>query len=316
MSSPGAHILVSEFAYWPLREFAETTLRQLGVTVEFFTGANATDVASRMRADTRAIFLEAPSSISFEVSAIDEIAAQARARGIWVVMDNTWATSVLFRPLAHGADIAIQSASKYISGHSDCILGVASCNEAAWPLLANCAVRFGQTASPDDLYQALRGLRTLPLRLREHGQNALAVARWLEQQPEVAVVRAPGLPSHPDHASFKRLFAGSSGLFSFVFHPCSEAHLGAFFDALRLFGIGLSWGGFESLVVPLTPRPSSTTSAGGQAGQLVRVHAGLEDVDDLLRDLESAFEALRRYDRANETAHSARTRPAVMDHTE
>ena len=315
VSSPGAHILVSEFADWPLREFAETTLRQLGVTVEFFTGASVTEVASRMRADTRAIFLEAPSSISFEVAAIDDIAAQARARGIWVVMDNTWATPVLFRPLAHGADIAIQSASKYIGGHSDCILGVASCNEAAWPLLANCAVRFGQTASPDDLYQALRGLRTLPLRLREHGQNALALARWLEQQPEVATVRAPGLPSHPDHASFKRLFAGSSGLFSFVFHPCSEAHLSAFFDSLRLFGIGLSWGGYESLVVPLTPRPSSTTSACGQAGQLVRVHAGLEDVGDLLRDLESAFAALRRHGHATEPGHAATEHATLLNHT-
>ncbi len=304
VSAPGSHILVSEFAYWPLREFAETTLRQLGVQVEFFVEADAAGVASRFRPDTRALFLEAPSSISFEVSAIDEIAAQARARGIWVLMDNTWATPVLFRPLAHGVDIAVQSASKYIGGHSDCVLGVASCTEAAWPLLAGSAVRFGQTASPDDLYQALRGLRTLPVRLREHGQNALALARWLEQQPEVALVRAPGLPSHPDHATFRRLFAGSSGLFSFVFHPCSEEQLGAFFDSLRLFGIGLSWGGYESLVVPLTPRPSSVASAGGRAGQLVRVHAGLEDARDLLKDLEHAFATMRLRHSSNPCGHS------------
>ncbi len=318
VAAAGGHVLVSEYAYWPLREFAETTLRQLGVDVEFFTEADGVGVASRFRSNTRAIFLEAPSSISFEVSAIDAIAARARARGIWVLMDNTWATPVLFRPLAHGVDIAIQSASKYIGGHSDCILGVASCNEAAWPLLARSAVRFGQTASPDDLYQALRGLRTLPLRLRQHGDNALALARWLEQQPEVALVRAPGLASHPDHATFQRLFAGSSGLFSFVFHPCSEEQLAAFFDSLRLFGIGLSWGGYESLVVPLTPRPSSVASACGQAGQLVRVHAGLEDVHDLLHDLESALGAMRRYsriaDRPHEPAGSAH--PALAGHIE
>ncbi len=293
VSAPGGHVLVSEFAYWPLREFAETTLCQLGVDVEFFTEGDAAGVARRFRPDTQAIFLEAPASISFEVAAVDEIAAQARARGIWVVMDNTWATPLLFRPLDHGADIAVQSASKYIGGHSDCILGVASCSEAAWGRLAESAVRFGQTASPDDLYQALRGLRTLPLRLQQHGRSALHLARWLEQQPEVAVVRAPGLASHPDHATFTRLFAGSSGLFSFVFRPCSEEGLGAFFDSLRLFGIGLSWGGYESLVVPLTARPSSAAGAPAQRGQLVRVHAGLEDIGDLVRDLEGGFAAMR-----------------------
>ncbi len=291
--APGGHVLVSEFAYWPLREFAETTLRQLGVDVEFFTEGNAEGVARRFRPNTQALFLEAPASISFEVAAVDEIAARARAQRIWVVMDNTWATPLLFRPLDHGADIAVQSASKYIGGHSDCILGVASCNEAAWGRLAESAVRFGQTASPDDLYQALRGLRTLPLRLQQHGCSALALAAWLEQQPEVAVVRAPGLPSHPDHATFTRLFAGSSGLFSFVLRPCSEEQLGAFFDSLRLFGIGLSWGGYESLVVPLAARPSSAVGAPAQRGQLVRVHAGLEDVGDLIGDLQAGLAAMR-----------------------
>ncbi len=290
---PGGHVLVSDFAYWPLREFADTTLRQLGVAVEFFTEGDGPGVARRFRPETQAVFVEAPASISFEVGAIDAITALARARGIRVVMDNTWATPLLFRPLDHGVDIAVQSASKYITGHSDCILGVASCNEATWGRLAESATRFGQTASPDDLYQALRGLRTLPLRLRQHGETALALARWLQQQPEVAAVRAPGLPSHPDHATFNRLFRGSSGLFSFVFRACSEEQLAAFFDSLRLFGIGLSWGGFESLVVPLTARPGSSVGAPAQTGQLVRVHAGLEDAQDLIRDLDRGFAALR-----------------------
>ena len=305
VSSPGSHVLVSEFAYWPLREFAETTLRQFGVEVEFFTEGDAAGVSRRFRAETRAIFLESPASVSFEVSAVDEIAALARSSRILVVMDNTWATPLLFRPLDHGVDIAVQSASKYIGGHSDCILGVASCNEAAWSLLASSAVRFGQTASPDDLYQALRGLRTLPLRMRQHGENALELARWLEQQPEVALVRAPGLPSHSDHATFTRLFSGSSGLFSFVFHPCGEARLAAFFDAMRLFGIGLSWGGYESLVVPLTARPGSIAGSPQQAGQLVRVHAGLEDVRDLIRDLEVGFAAMRSQRQADRTFNTA-----------
>ncbi|MGB3423402.1 MAG: cystathionine beta-lyase [Castellaniella sp.] len=291
---PGGHVLISEFAYWPLREFAEQTLRSLAVEVEFFPELDAEGVAARFRPNTCAVYLEAPGSITFEICDVDHIAEQAHQRGIRVLMDNTWATSLLFQPLAHGVDIAIQSASKYIGGHSDCILGVASCNQDAWELLAGSVTRFGQTASPDDLYQGLRGLRTLGVRLREHGASALALARWLENQEEVAVVCSPGLESHPGHEQFKRLFGGVSGLFSFVFKPMSEAQLAAFFDSLRVFGIGLSWGGYESLVVPLTARPGSRLPEAAAGGQLVRVHAGLERVEDLIGDMERAFTALRK----------------------
>jgi len=291
--TPGKHVLISEFAYWPLREFAENTLRRLGVEVEFFPELEAEGVAARFRSDTCAVYLESPGSITFEICDVGHIAARAHERGIWVLMDNTWATSLLFKPLAHGVDIAIQSASKYIGGHSDCILGVASCNQNAWELLASSVTRFGQTASPDDLYQGLRGLRTLGVRLREHGASALALASWLEHQPEVAVVCSPGLASHPGHDLFKRLFGGVSGLFSFVFRPTSEQRLTAFFDSLRVFGIGLSWGGYESLVVPLTARPDSELPRAASGGQLVRVHAGLECTEDLIRDMERAFIAMR-----------------------
>lgn len=290
---PGGHVLISEFAYWPLREFAEQTLRSLAIEVEFFPELDAEGVAARFRPNTCAVYLEAPGSITFEICDVDHIAEQAHRRGIPVLMDNTWATSLLFQPLAHGVDIAIQSASKYIGGHSDCILGVASCNQDAWELLAGSVTRFGQTASPDDLYQGLRGLRTLGVRLREHGTSALVLARWLESQDEVAVVCSPGLESHPGHEQFKRLFGGVSGLFSFVFKPLSEPQLAAFFDTLRVFGIGLSWGGYESLMVPLTARPGSRLPETAAGGQLVRVHAGLEHVEDLIDDMERAFTALR-----------------------
>lgn len=292
--APGDHVLLSEFVYWPLREFAENTLRRLGVEVEFFPELDADGVSARFRDNTSAVYLEAPGSITFEVCDVDHIAARAHERSIWVLIDNTWATSVLFQPLLHGVDISIQSASKYIGGHSDCILGVVSCNEAAWDQLSSSVAQFGQTASPDDLYQGLRGLRTLELRLRQHGQSAVALSKWLELQPEVAAVCSPALPSHPGHENFKRLFGAATGLFSFVFKPMSEHQLAAFFDSLRIFGIGLSWGGYESLVIPLTARPSSellpTTDP---SGQLVRVHAGLESTEDLINDLKRAFAVMR-----------------------
>lgn len=291
--APGKHVLISEFAYWPLREFAERTLQRLGMDVEFFPELDADGVAARFRPETCAVYLESPGSITFEICDVDHIAARAHERGIWVLMDNTWATSLLFKPLAHGVDIAIQSASKYIGGHSDCILGVASCNQNAWELLSGSVTRFGQTASPDDLYQSLRGLRTLGVRLREHGQSALALAHWLQTQPEVGVVCSPGLSSHPGHELFRRQYGGVSGLFSFIFKPTSEQRLAAFFDSLRVFGIGLSWGGYESLVVPLNARPGSCLLQAAPEGQLVRVHAGLESTEDLVHDMDRAFSAMR-----------------------
>ncbi|MGO3892275.1 MAG: cystathionine beta-lyase [Paenalcaligenes sp.] len=293
---PGSHVLLTDFVYWPLREFAENVLTQLGVEVEFFSSLKTADVLSRFKENTCALYLEAPGSISFEMCEIDELAHAAHQRGAIVLMDNTWATPLLFKPLEHGVDISIQSVSKYIGGHSDCIMGVASCTEKAWDMLSNSVTRFGQTASPDDLYQALRGLRTLDVRLRQHGQSALSVARWLEQQPEVQRVCCPGLASHPGHATFKRLFRDVSGLFSFVFEPMPEEKLAVFFDSLRIIGIGLSWGGFESLVVPLVARPASQIHDDYlKEGQLVRIHVGLENIEDLTNDLQQAFVQMRRY---------------------
>lgn len=292
LAPPGSHVLITASVYWPVREFAEETLTQLGCTVEFFNEIDADGIAARLRPDTSVVYLESPGSLTFEVCDVDHIAARCHAAGVRVVMDNTWATPVLFRPLEHGVDVSVQSATKYICGHSDCILGVAACNEETWRAVATLATRFGQTASPDDLYQGLRGLRTLGVRMRQHGASAVTLAHWLAARPEVMHVFSPVMPGHPGHAEWKRLYDGASGVFSFVLKPVPEAVLARFFDSLRAFGIGLSWGGFESLVVPV---PSGRTLAMQQVqggGQLVRIAAGLEAIEDLVEDLRQALDSM------------------------
>lgn len=292
MAQPGAHILMTTSVYWPVRSFVAETMQRLGVTVEFFDALDGAGVAAHFRPETVAVYLESPGSVTFEVAAVDAIAAQAHAAGLIVIMDNTWATSLLFRPLAHGVDIAIQSATKYICGHSDTVLGVAACSEAGWDRLSRSAIGFGQTASPDDLYQGLRGLRTLGLRMRQHGESATLLAGWLSKRPEVSRVLSPVVATQPGHADWKRLYGGVSGLFSFVLACDDEVALDAFFGALQLFGIGLSWGGFESLMVPLAMPATPATAGLNGRGQLVRLHAGLEAVEDQIQDLTRAFDAM------------------------
>lgn len=306
VARPGAHILCTASVYWPVRAFVSETLTRLGIEVEYIDGLDAAALASRIRPETVAVYLESPGSVTFEVLAVDAIAAEAHRAGLVVILDNTWATSVLFKPLAHGVDISIQSATKYICGHSDTVLGVAACSEQGWQLLSRSAVSFGQTASPDDLYQGLRGLRTLGVRLAQHGESATRLAHWLTARPEVLAVFSPVLADHPGHADWRRLYQGASGLFSFVLGCDEECRLDAFFQSLRVFGIGLSWGGFESLLVPLPmPEVAATRGLAG-AGQLIRLHAGLEACDDLIDDLERAFVAL-----ADTPASAAVRGPAV-----
>lgn len=287
---PGAHVLIADGVYWPVREFASEVLAALGCEVEYFSELTAAGVAQRLRPETAVVYLESPASLTFEVSDVDQIAERCRRAGVRVVMDNTWATPLLFRPLDHGVDVCVQSATKYIAGHSDCILGVATATREAWEPLASCATRFGQTASPDDLYQGLRGLRTLDVRLQRHGENALHLIEWLQSRPEVAAVYSPVLAHHPGHAAWKRLYRGASGLFSFVLRLPHERALDAFFQNLRLFGIGLSWGGFESLALPMVPAGATVVPAGCQ---LIRMHAGLEASGDLIDDLQRALQAMR-----------------------
>ena len=278
--------------YWPVRAFVTETLVRLGTEVEYVDQLDAARLARLIRPETVAVYLESPGSVTFEVLPVDELAAVARKAGALVIIDNTWATPVLFKPLQHGVDISVQSATKYICGHSDTVLGVAACSEQGWEALSCSAVGFGQTASPDDLYQGLRGLRTLDLRLRQHGDTATRLAHWLQARPEVRAVFCPALPDHPGHDSWQRLYAGTSGLFSFVVGDADEHRLDAFFRALRVFGIGLSWGGFESLLVPLPmPDVAATRGLTGKC-QLIRIHAGLEAFDDLIDDLQRGFEAM------------------------
>jgi cysteine-S-conjugate beta-lyase len=288
----GDHVLVTDSAYGPTRNFCEQILSRLGVTTCYFDPTIGAAIAEQMKPNTRAVFLESPGSLTFEMQDIGAIAKAAHAKEALVLMDNTWATALFFRPLDHGVDLAIQAGTKYIGGHSDLMLGTVSANSAAVAALKH-TVRFtGLHEAPDDTYLGLRGLRTLSIRLARHYQSGLAVARWLEGRPEVLRVLHPALPSHPGHAIWKRDFTGASGLFSIVLKPVPQKAHYAFVDTLELFGIGASWGGYESLAIPFDCTPLRTATRWAPGGPTVRFHIGLEAVEDLLADLERGFAAL------------------------
>jgi cysteine-S-conjugate beta-lyase len=288
----GDHVLVTDSAYGPTRNFCEQILSRLGVTTCYFDPTIGAAIAEQMKPNTRAVFLESPGSLTFEMQDIGAIAKAAHAKEALVLMDNTWATALFFRPLDHGVDLAIQAGTKYIGGHSDLMLGTVSANLAAVAALKH-TVRFtGLHEAPDDTYLGLRGLRTLSIRLARHYQSGLAVARWLEGRPEVLRVLHPALPSHPGHAIWKRDFTGASGLFSIVLKPVPQKAHYAFVDTLELFGIGASWGGYESLAIPFDCTPLRTATRWAPGGPTVRFHIGLEAVEDLLADLERGFAAL------------------------
>ena len=288
----GDHVLVTDSAYAPTRSFCDLILTRLGVTVDYYDPLVGAAISELMRPNTRAVYLESPGSLSFEIQEVDAIAAAAHAKGAMVLMDNTWAGPLYFRALEHGVDLSIQAGTKYIGGHSDVMLGTVSANSAAAADLKN-VVRFsGWCVGPDDIYLGLRGLRTLAVRLDRHCQSGLAVARWLEARPEVLKLLHPALPSHPGHALWKRDFTGACGLFSIVLKPVPQQAVYAFLDALELFGIGPSWGGFESLAVPFDCAPVRTATRWAPGGPTVRFHIGLEAVEDLLADLEAGFAAL------------------------
>ncbi len=288
---PGDHLLVTDSVYGPVRSFALGVLQRLGVEVEFYDPRIGGDIRTRLRQNTRVVYVESPGSITFEMQDIAAIAQEAHRVDAFVVMDNTWATPLFFRPFEHGVDVSIQAATKYIVGHSDALLGVATANQATWDLLRQGAHDFGQTAGPDDLYLALRGLRSLGVRLRRHQAGALEVAQWLSDHPAVARVMHPALPGDPGHALWRRDYLGASGLFAVALRPVPTAQLRCFFDRLQLFGLGLSWGGYESLVLPVDP--PARVCAPSLPGPLVRIHVGLEDPADLIADLDQALKAMR-----------------------
>lgn len=286
--SAGDHVLITDNIYGPTRTFVSTVLTRLGVEVEFFAPAAGAGIARQLRPTTRVVFTESPGSLTFEVCDLPAICLAAHSVGAFVLLDNTWASPLYFKPFEHGVDVSIQAATKYIVGHSDALLGVATANERAWPLLKAGAHDFGQTASPDDLFLALRGLRTLPVRLQRHWSNGVTLARSLEQHPLVTRVMHPALPNDPGHDLWTRDFLGASGLFGIEVNTQDPTVLARLFDNLKLFGIGLSWGGFESLVVPVGHPVRQHTPA--PPGYLIRVHAGLEHVDDLVLDFQRALD--------------------------
>lgn len=282
--SAGDHILIVDSVYHPTRNFADTMLKRLGVEVEYYDPHAGAGIAKLIKPNTKVVFTESPASNTFEVQDIPAIAKAAHAAGAIVMMDNTWATPLYFRPLDHGVDISIHAATKYPAGHSDVLLGTVSANAECWKQLCETFYTMGCCAGPDDVYQVLRGLRTMGVRLDHHQKSALAIAAWLEGQPSVARVLHPALPSHPDYALWKRDFSGSSGIFSIVLKGGGQKQQHAFLDALRIFGLGYSWGGYESLAVPVF-LGDRVVAKGPYDGPLIRLQIGLEDVEDLKADI-------------------------------
>jgi cystathionine beta-lyase len=290
--SPGDHVLVSDSVYRPTRRFCDNALSRLGVDVAYYDPLVGAGIKSLLKPNTKVVFAESPGSQTFEVQDIPAISAVAHAAGALVVLDNTWATPLFFKPFAHGADVSIQAATKYIVGHADAMLGAITVNEAVWPTLARTHDELGLCAGPEDVYLALRGLRSLGVRLARHQASALTVAEWLAKRPEVARVIYPALTSDPGHAIWKRDFTGSSGLFSIVLKPVPRKAVAAMLDGLELFGMGYSWGGYESLIIPFDPSSYRTATKWKAEGPALRLHIGVEEVDDLKSDLEAGFARL------------------------
>lgn len=290
----GDHILVTDSAYRPARHFCDAMLRRFGVETTYYDPLIGGGIARLIRPNTRLVYTESPGSQTFEIQDVPAIAAAAHDAGALVLMDNTWATPLYFRPFEHGVDVSIHAATKYIVGHSDAMLGVVTTTEGAWAPLRQAAQAQGQCVGPDDVYLGLRGLRTLSVRLERHWRNGVEIARWLEDRPEVARVLHPALPSHPGHELWRRDFRGASGLFAVVLaSEFDEAALSRMIDGYELFGLGASWGGYESLVLHQKPEHFRTATKWSEPGLLVRYHIGLEDPEDLKAELDAGFARLR-----------------------
>ncbi len=292
----GDHLLVTDSVYRPTRHFCDGMLKKFGVETTYYDPLVGAGIEALMRPNTAAVFTEAPGSQSFEMQDIPAIAEAAHRRGAVVIMDNTWATPLFFPPHERGADIAIEAGTKYLSGGSDLLLGMVSANERCFRALRDAYDSFAMCPGPEDVFLGLRGLRTMALRLREHEKQALDMARWLAARPEVAQVLHPALETCPGHDIWKRDFKGSSGLFSIILKPCSGKAVAAMLDGLALFGMGFSWGGFESLVIPFDCASYRTATKWSPGGHALRFHIGLEDLDDLKRDLDAGFARLKDAD--------------------
>lgn len=290
----GAHILIADSVYQPTRNFCDKRLRALGVEIEYYDPLIGSGISGLIRPETTAVFCESPGSHTFEMQDIPAIAAAAHARGVAVLADTTWGTPYFFRAFEHGVDISIHAGTKYISGHSDVMLGVVVTNEKYWLKLRRAVADYGYCVSPDDCYLALRGLRTIGVRMRQQQQSALKIAHWLQARPEVLRVLYPALEGDPGHAIWKRDFSGAASLFGVVLKPASDRAVTALIDSLDLFGIGSSWGGFESLAIRADPGKYRTATPWNPGGPLLRLHIGLEDADDLITDLEQGFAQMKQ----------------------
>jgi cysteine-S-conjugate beta-lyase len=292
-AKPGDHILIADNVYDPVRRFCDQILKSYGIEVRYFDSSIGKGVTELFTDRTRILYLETPGSLTFEMPDIAALAAPARERNILVMVDNTWATGLHFKPLEHGADLSIYAATKYIAGHSDVMMGMIVCGAEHYRPIKMFAHGLGMAVGPDDCYLALRGLRTLSVRLERHEINSLALAEWLEGRPEVARVLHPALPGNPGHAIWQRDFTGSGGLFGAILQPVAKPALAAMLDELALFGMGFSWGGYESLILPVDPAKCRTATAWTEQGPVLRFHAGLEDPADLIADLALGFGRMR-----------------------
>jgi cystathionine beta-lyase len=290
---PGDGLLMVDNCYEPTRELCDGLLAKIGIEVTYYDPMIGNGIAGLIRPNTKVIYLESPGSLTFETQDIPAIVAAAKQAGCRTIMDNTWATPLLFKPPRHGIDIGVYSASKYIGGHSDLMMGILACPAALLRAVGKMAHGYmGHASSADDCYTALRGLRTLHARLVQHQETALTLARWLAARPEVEQVLHPALPGTPGHEFWKRDFAGSSGLFGVVLKPCGMEQVDAMLNGMRLFGMGYSWGGYESLLIRADLKTSRTAKPWHAVGRTLRISAGLEDPEDLIADL---ADGLARY---------------------
>jgi cystathionine beta-lyase len=292
LTSAGDHVLVTDSVYGPTRRFCNNHLTRLGIEVSYYDPLIGSGIEREMRPNTRAVFLESPGSLSFEVQDVSAIAAVAHAHGALVLLDNTWATPLNFRAFDHGVDVSLHAGTKYLGGHSDLLIGLIVGNKASFPRLHRLWTDTGVTASSDDCFLALRGLRTLAVRLDRHQASALRIAQWLREREEVAEVVYPALPGARGHELWKRDFTGACGLFGVILKPAPKARVDAMLDGLRWFKLGVSWGGFESLILPINDAMRSATRW-APGGPYIRLHVGLEDPDDLIDDLAEGLARLR-----------------------
>jgi cystathionine beta-lyase len=293
--SAGDHLLMVDSVYGPTRRLCDYELKRFGIETTYYDPAIGAGIASLIRDNTKMVFVESPGSLTFEVQDVPAIAKSAHARGVTVVGDNTWGTPLYYRPFELGMDISIHSATKYISGHSDMLMGTVACNDEHYPaLLRNFRVT-GACPSGDSVYLAMRGLRTMAVRLKQQHEAAMQVAQWLKARPEVESVLYPALPGAPGHELWKRDFSGACGLFAFVLkqNPPHDS-LAAMLDHMQLFGMGYSWGGYESLITPITLGKMRTATQLPYSGKLLRIHIGLEHVDDLIADLSHGFDRMNK----------------------